>query len=291
MTSLKHEKELLPLSVVIATLGGLGLKNTLAELNKGPHIPREILLCLPVQLQKTPCDYAWSNVKMVFTPCIGQVSQRCYGFKHVSEKYVLQLDDDVLIDSESLVSLLSCLKNLGPLAAVAPIFYDTQTQVCLHKQNIRNSPLSWQAFSSFIVGSKSASNRSGTISRAGTNYGVDPDLIQTPILEVEWTPGGCLMHHRNNLITENFFPFPGKAFCEDLIHSFLLRQSGVSIYVTKNSLCYTEISTNSYNLKSFFLDSRARSYFVALSGLSKIRFTLWCVLDYFRRFIANRCFQ
>ena len=42
--------------------------------------------------------------------------------------------------------------------------------------------------------------------------------------EVEWLSGACVMHKRENIITSDFYPFSGKVYSEDVIHSFLLRK-------------------------------------------------------------------
>ena len=43
--------------------------------------------------------------------------------------------------------------------------------------------------------------------------------------EVEWLPGGCILHSKKNLIKKNYFNFKyKKAYCEDLIHSYFLKK-------------------------------------------------------------------
>ena len=70
-------KRQLPVSVVIATLGGDVLKKTIALLNQGEGWPAEILSCIP-EADATNADYvaAIENVHVIKTPCRGQVAQR-----------------------------------------------------------------------------------------------------------------------------------------------------------------------------------------------------------------------
>ena len=61
--------------------------------------------------------------------------------------------------------------------------------------------------------------------------------MKTEYLQVDWLPGGCVMHKKQNIILYDFYPFEGKAYCEDLIHSYHLINRGIKLMVTKNSRC------------------------------------------------------
>ena len=49
--------------------------------------------------------------------------------------------------------------------------------------------------------------------------------------EVNWLPGGVLILRVKDLVMEDYFPFEGKAYCEDLIHSFFLKKKGLKLYI------------------------------------------------------------
>ena len=101
--------------------------------------------------------------------------------------------------------------------------------------------------------------------------------------------GGCVMYRRENLVLDDFFPFEGKAYNEDLIHSFLLRNQGCRLILDSKAHCYEEGNTSSsYSLFEFLsnlaADYRARKYFAKLSSRSFFRMNLFYVawfLSYF----------
>ncbi len=275
--------DVLPLSVVIATLGGVSLISTLRCLNAGPKVPAEILICIPEQETGVSTQFQWANVRVLKTTVRGQVAQRAEGFNQVSQPFVMQLDDDMQISSESIQKLINHLTELGAGSAVAPIYLDAKTGECIHRHPIGFrgifSNLSGVIFSGAHWGKK----RMGCITTAGTNYGVDVDLMEQPVIQVEWVPGGCLMHHQVSLCKEAFFPFPGKAYCEDLIHSHLLRQRGVRLYVVRAATCKTDNPVLSRGRKELKADMRARLYFNQLRGVSQLRFWIWRIMTYIKR--------
>ena len=75
---------------------------------------------------------------------------------------------------------------------------------------------------------------------------------------------------RRHLIDKNYFPYKGKAYCEDLIHSLLLKRKGVKLYV----LCKTEVviqptpSPTILTPLELFKSIRARYYYSKLAGLN-----------------------
>ena len=116
----------------------------------------------------------------------------------------------------------------------------------------------------------------GTIGLSGVGFGVDSQVINKRTCDVEWLPGGCVMYRRENLVLDDFYPFKGKAYGEDLIHSFLLREKGCKLMVDSKAHCYVEkIQSSSYSPIEFFKylasDYRARKYFVKPSLLSFLR--------------------
>jgi hypothetical protein len=66
-----------------------------------------------------------------------------------------------------------------------------------------------------------------------------------------WIPGGCVMHLKKNLILSNFFPFQGKAYCEDLFHSIALKNNNIKLYYHTNAKAFLEIDNIKSNLKIF----------------------------------------
>ena len=88
--------------------------------------------------------------------------------------------------------------------------------------------------------------------------------------KVDWLPGGILILQRKDIIDRNYFKFKGKAYCEDLIHSFLLKKNGINLYISNNCFCNT--SSEPYknqsiiNFSNFIVDDfSARNFFRKIS--------------------------
>jgi hypothetical protein len=93
------------------------------------------------------------------------------------------------------------------------------------------------------------------------------------------------MHLRENLIKENFFPYAGKAFCEDLFHSHYLMKKGIGLKVDFRARCALmddppEISGIRQFIRNLSADYKARKYFVRISSRSFVRMHLYyiCVI-------------
>jgi len=83
-----------------------------------------------------------------------------------------------------------------------------------------------------------------------------------------------VLHRKENLILYDYFPNKGKAYCEDLIHSFLLRESGVTLFVATDAKSTTPLNPKLSFIKELMADYRARRYFVKLANLSIVRMWL-----------------
>jgi hypothetical protein len=125
----------------------------------------------------------------------------------------------------------------------------------------------------------------GVVTRAGTNFGVNAHEVSDKLIEVDWQPGGCVLHRRGGLILEGFYPYKGKAYCEDLIHSFLLRQASVSLFVNTYAKCTTFLNPRLSLLNELIPDFKARLYFVNMAGLSRVRMLIYYII-YIIRSIA-----
>lgn len=272
-----------PISVVIATLGGGVLRGTIETLNASSRPPSEILVCVP-EPDAASVDVGGSdNVRVVATSFRGQVGQRAAGFREARQEFVLQLDDDMQLAERDLDLLLSSLRSLGPGNAVGPIYLDEATGECIHRQygGLRGFMQSVNA--TVIAGAPWGVRRMGRVSPAGTNFGVDVTRCSDELMPTDWLPGGCVLHYRNELVTEDFYPFPGKAFCEDLMHSHLLQEKGVRLWVVRDARCSTSDPMIPSDRDSLARDTRARIHYNRIRGLGTGRLKLWVALSALRR--------
>jgi hypothetical protein len=260
------------LSVVIATLGGDTLSGTIEQLNRGTVVPTEILVCIPEQEFSRVENITFRNVKIIQTACRGQVAQRTVGFQQSRCEFVLQLDDDLLVDINCVEKLVKTLIAHGGKTAAAPALLNVNTGLSCYREP-GNSTLV-RIYYWIVNGIRGY--QPGIITKAGTCIGVDPALSQKEIIEVDWVPGGCVMHNRENLIFDNYYPFAGKAYCEDLFHSYYLSQKGINLFVSTAARCYiVDVVTVPSSVSSYLdvmrADCKVRKYFVRLSDKSILR--------------------
>lgn len=264
------------LSVVIATLGGPTLRSTVEALNAGSFVPTEILICIPDGDSSKVNDLEFANVKIFPTNFRGQVPQRIYGFERCGCAMVMQLDDDLLVDELCLQRLVNTGLALGPNVAVAPALVNKKTGSSVYTKPRRNgfvaSVYYWlmNGWEGYVP---------GRIDKSGSSVGIDPFISTASLHDVEWLAGGCVLHRKENLVVENFWLLPGKAYYEDVVHSSLLRAKGVRLVIEPSAICALEIfDQTSFSSKEFFLnlyrDYLGRTYFLR-------KFSRWSPRIYF----------
>ena len=256
------------LSVVIPSLGGKALNNTISSLNSGSVIPDEILVSLPSLESMNFVEVSDQNVRLLNANCYSQVGQRIYGFKMAQFDYVLQLDDDVILDNNCIEILMDAMKKTN-MSSFSPYYINLYTNSAHHKKKSHNPIM---AIYYWIVNGRKG-YVPGTIAKAGINFGINKNDISEDCnqIDVDWQPGGCILHRRKNLIFENYFPFSGKAYSEDLMHSFLLKKNNLSLVTCLDAFCYIDKDIGHLVLKEIIKDFKARKYFVEMASLGKIR--------------------
>lgn len=264
------------LTVVIPTLGGDCLRETVETLNRGSVTPDEILICIPADFAHR-VDLTAPNVRVVATECKGQVAQRAVGFRIASSAFVMQLDDDLLVDRDCVRYLLKALQRHGPKAAVSPSLVDRESGRSIYRKPDRSRVI--DAIYNLLMNGTTASAQ-GKVLKSGGAVGVDPEAEGRDSYRVEWVPGGCVMHHRDNLVLDDFYPLKGKAYCEDIIHSHHLTSKGVTPYIEPRALCSVEAAPDSDLtfrdfLRSVVADYHARRYFMRLTSRNPLRLSLF----------------
>jgi GT2 family glycosyltransferase len=261
------------ISVVIATLGGHTLKPTLQALNAGSLVPGEILVCIPADAIFSENISDIENVVIINVPFRGQVAQRAFGFRQARREYVLQLDDDIVVDYFCLERLLDTFHELGSNLAVSPALIDRGTGRSVYERPQSHKFL-YDIYFWLMNGYEGY--QPGKVSKAGLAIGIDPTSLRAHFIEVDWLAGGCVLHGRKNLVLEDFWARPGKAYCEDLMHSHLLRKAGIHLFINTLARCDLEIIRNSSMALDVFLndlyrDFCARKYYMKRVGRSSVR--------------------
>jgi len=281
----------LPISVVIATLGGDVLKDTIAHLNKGTGVPEEILICIPeAEASNADCVATVGNVHVIKTPCRGQVAQRAVGLGLARNAYVMQFDDDVILHPNTLEVLFDTLIAKGPGNVVAPFFriQPNGEEGTRYEEGLRG--FIRNCYSTLICGAAFGRKRLGRIASSGIGFGVPMRTGPERIVESEWLPGGLALCHATDLITYDYYPFPGKAFSEDLMHSILWRKQGCRLWTVLDVSAMIDVTVESFVWKSVIGRFRAHAHVAKLADGSIWRTRLWfafyCLLN-MRKLIAQ----
>lgn len=266
-------------TVVVATLGGDSLAATIESLNRGSISPAEILICIPSENAPRVMGLHFKNLKILQTNFRGQVAQRLYGFQNARHDIVIQLDDDILVDMFCIERLLETLHALGPKVASAPAMLDQKTGSSVYTKPAKNRYL--LALYYWLMNGCDG-YKPGTIDKSGSSVGLDPALSEARFHDVEWLAGGCVAHYKKNLVLENFWPLPGKAYYEDVVHSCLLRQKGIRLVIDSTARCSIELfSQSSFKPGEFvvnlYRDYLGRQYFMRRFSRNSPRIYLFYV--------------
>ena len=269
------------LSIVIPSLGGFKLESTLKYMYKMKIRPLEIILCIPKSYKKNIKIPKKVRPKIILTKVKGQVYQRIAGFKKARGKYVLQLDDDIKIDNYCLNKLLNTIEKFKKIS-ISPLLIDKKRKYSLF--DIQPKNFFFKIYHFLLNGINGY--EPGSVSKAGIPYMFKN---KGKIKEVEWLPGGCVLHRKKNLIKKNYFKFKSdKAFCEDLFHSFHLRNKKIKLLIDSSSKC----SFNSFkgfksltyksSINNLFQDFKIRFSFIRLTKKSVYRMMFFYFILFLR---------
>jgi GT2 family glycosyltransferase len=263
-------------SLVIPTLYGTELEETLIQIHQGTCIPSEIIIVIPSEFQKNIYGLKkYSNVIILGVDFRGQVRQRIFGFKHASCDIVIQLDDDIFVDPNCFEKLIETIQNSKDKIVAAPLFKFNDS-----KSSCYNNDSKWYLLNRIIHGKNFL--KSGKITASGLNMGIFHNEVDKRLFESDWVPGGCLAHKKCNLILENYYPFDGKAYFEDVYHSVLLRNKSVKLFVDNKAICLIEPyeKTNfKSNLEEFLFFKKYRKHLIRLLNGNSFHLNLECFLQ------------
>jgi glycosyltransferase involved in cell wall biosynthesis len=229
------------ISVVIATLGGGSLEETIESLNNSSIVPKEIIICIPEEYAIKVKHLNYSNIQILKTKVQGQVSQRAVGFQNAKFPFVLQLDDDIKLDFYCLENLLKIVISKSNIA-VGPKLYDNITKEYHSFLTPYSNKLNCYNKLFYFIANGKRGYQPGKISKSGINFGL-PEFPGT-VYDLDWLCGGCILHRKENLILRNYYPVSGKAYAEDLFHSKLLRSNKIILVRSGEAKCYVDFSSS-----------------------------------------------
>ena len=277
-------KKKIPISIVIPTLGGNRLHKTLNCLSKSTVFPNEILIVIPKQtkIELDKIGNIRKVIKFIYTSEKNQVLQRIEGFKKIKMGIVVQMDDDILVNKDCLEKLYFRIKNNDNIAISPNMIANSKLSKIYKKPNTKFLKLyHW------LINSNKGFNP-GTIALSGFNYAHENGIKGER--EQEWLSGAMIMHKKKNLILYNYYPYKfAKCYCEDLLHSLILRKKKIKLvkyYETK----VREISSGSIIDKNSFINTfkafksefLIRYFIVSKFKLSTIRCIIYYIIYFIR---------
>ena len=284
------------LTIVVPTLGKNLSSIWVSNILKLASLSITILIILPPDSPESVDNLSFSKISSNI--CIfnstqkGQVAQRIFGFSLVRTEFVLQLDDDVIIEPNTLLSLLRILNLSDSPLAISPLIRNPRLAT-FSKDAIQLLTFFRNAFLYFNL-----SPKPGSISKSGFPIPFSFNNFSS-VQSVSWLPGCCILHRIRDTYNFNYFPFLGKAYCEDLIHSFHLLRNGISLAIATDQYIETPISSFVELpligfLKYISNDYRIRSHYVRLTSnniiLTRIAY-LFIIVSYIIRSLLTVIFH
>lgn len=221
-----------------------------------------------------------SNIKIIKSEQRGQVKQRQYAYKFCKTSLIMHMDDDIFFSIKSLKKLLAEYSNLNTNTCLAPRINNKNK---FYKNTIIKKLKNIILF--FKINPKPGSV---SITSFAVQHRIEKDYHDN-FEKVDFLPGGLLIIKTKDIINHNYYKFRGKAYCEDLIHSFLLKEKGIDLYISNNCFCETFLLPYKNPgpvkfLNFIFNDFKARNYFRKLSKkplLPMILVYIFLLLNYF----------
>jgi hypothetical protein len=224
------------ITVIIPTLGNRNINKLLTDLTNSVFI-KEIIISQPRKVNK---NFFFTNkkIKIFYSDLKNQVYQRVSPIKIINTKYLLYIDDDVLLNKNFLNNLYKDAVKCGSRFVLSPCYYDdNQNKIHSLDGNFYFNLKKIFLFFAFRV--PLGKKRMGFISKSASCYGVDPDYIKKEFYISQWFPGGCFLLPTRMMERNFYFNIRQKSIGEDLLLSYILKKK-CSIIVSKKLSIYTE---------------------------------------------------
>lgn len=275
-------------TIVIATAVRNTLPNLLKAINDSTLHPIEVIISIPKGKSYLPRIKYNFDIQII-SEAKGQVAQRIAGFKKVKTPLCIQMDDDFVFNKLFLFSFVKSFQQLPKNSALSPLLISNKQPF---SSLISPKPM-FSSFIYYILDSKLKPTY-GSITKSGIPIGINPLFNrskESSIVKSEWLPGACLIHETANLLFNWNYPYQGKAYAEDLMHSQLLKKQNINLYVDRNLEIILDYCNhnNVYKSKSYFKD-RILS-FRALTKVPDIKISLtryifYTILYYLSKLIS-----
>ena len=253
------------LTIIIPSLLSNLNEKWIKQINRFNQQKINIIISLPPNFSKSNkiINKFDNGILIIRSDKKGQVNQRQYGYKFVNTEYLMHMDDDIFISIKSLKILLNQFEKLPRKSSIAPR---------LIIKNDNNKELFLKKYINLFLYNDS-NPKPGTISKS--TFDIPPNLpldSNKSIESVNWIPGGISIIRKEYIIKNQYFNFEGKAYCEDLLHSNLLKNNGVKLFISNKSFYKTKVQN--------YKDLKIQDFINFIKNDFKVR-------NYYRKTIKN----
>jgi glycosyltransferase involved in cell wall biosynthesis len=251
-------------SIIIATIGNVSLFRVLDELSAS-SLRNDFLVIVSLPPDRNEfaeiLDRYFKelklsiNHKILISPFKGQVAQRAFAIKNTNSKIIIQMDDDLYINNNVIANLLADIEHLGPGYAIGPqIKQNSSTENINPIKNI---------IYRYIYCRSNIDLQKGGILRFGIS--LYPSSFSGKFTAVEWLPGGCVCYHKSDALFDNYYPFSGKAYYEDVIASVLRSKMNI-VHLINDGEVEIDPPEELNDFNKILSNISARNYMNALMG-------------------------
>ena len=280
------------LTIVIPSLLSNINERWIDQVNKFNQQKINVIISIPPNLIKTNkfINKFDKGILIITSDKKGQVNQRQYGYQFVKTEYLMHMDDDIFISIKNLTILLNQFESLPRKSSIAPRL--------IMKDDNKKEPFLEKYINLFLYGD--AKPKPGSISKSTFDIPPNLPLNSSKLIEsVDWIPGGISIIRKEHIIKDQYFNFEGKAYCEDLIHSYLLKNNGVKFFISNQAFYKTEIKNyKDLNIQDFMKfiknDFKARNYYRKIIKNPLIPFFIaYCflIINYFSTKLITSFFR
>ena len=280
------------LTIIIPSLLSNINQNWIKQINRFNKQKINIIISIPPNLSKENqfINKFDKGILIIRSNKKGQVNQRQFAYKFIETDYLMHMDDDIFISVKNLKILLYQFQNLPRKSSIAP-------RLIIKNDRYRERFL--KKYINLLL-YRDPKPRPGTISKSTFEVSHNLSLDSNKAIErVDWIPGGISIIRKKHIIKERYFTFEGKAYCEDLMHSNLLKKNGIKLYISNKSFYKTQLKNytnlNIQDFKKFIKDDfKARNYYRKVIKNPLIPFLIgYCLLiiNYFLSKIINNCIR
>jgi hypothetical protein len=228
------------LTIVCATHNGINrIPLLINSIKKNVVSPKEIIICGTDKLDISLVDESVlreNKVSFIVSTVANQVHQRNLALFKVDTDYILQLDDDYILNRCAIGNYVRHFKgpNSNKKVVSGYVVSPNGDHMSYRTKSLYNSSLFVRAFFYIVNGFKEVSNMS--ILKSGRIFPLVLEDLES--IEPEWLPSSLMFHKdaidKKILLDVKNNGIKGKAYYEDVFFTVLLRKRGFKLILDKN---------------------------------------------------------